>query len=58
MEEASHLMVVSPDRKRKAAFDRRIFRLIIRVFQRAACEKRLLTLVECYSTKLLPIIDK
>lgn len=54
----SHLVLVSPNRKRKAAFQRLISGAVDRALQRAAREERLLVLVECDCAELLPVVDQ
>lgn len=53
----SHLMVVSPDRKGEAAFDRRSLG-IVRVLQGAAGQQRLLGLIERNRPELLPVVHQ
>lgn len=51
-------MIIPSYREGEAAFDSRVFGLVIRVLQRAARQKGLLTLVESNSSKLLPVVYK
>lgn len=51
-------MIVSPDGKRKAAFDLLIFGFRIRILKGAACEHSFLETVERNGPKLLPITDE
>lgn len=53
-----HLVVISPDRERKAAFDCWVFRLVIRVLQRAAGQESFLALVESDCAELLPVVHE
>ena len=54
----SHLVIISSDSEGEATLDGWIFRLVIRILQRAACQEGFLTLVESYRSKFLPVIDK
>ena len=51
----AHIERVALDREGKAAFYLRVLRSGIRVFQRAARQYSLLLIVECNSTKFLPV---
>jgi len=52
----SHLVIIPPNCEGKAALDRGIFRLVVRILQGTACQQCFLTLVKSNGSKFLPIV--